>query len=332
MQNKNGDNKNDTHKNRYIHKLFNALILVAVLSGLFFVTFYIISYYSRYFPKGSFPKGYFPKGYFSVIEAVFIAIFGIIAIKIIQRSLLKVLSGYISEDRVGFLKFLLSFIAYFILALLIFTTLGIDITNILLGATFLGIILGIASQTLLSNLFAGFIILFGKPFRIGDRVTIVTWQYGLLMSTYQHEAVKPGYTGVIKDINILFTTIVEDSGFTMRAPNNILMQALIINYSNTRRRLVRVRFELDKKVDFENFKPELFNYLIGNNTDNNADDINNLIEKDPAPTIRVVDVSLTSYFVAVEVYTPQIYEDPIRDIILSLVLKIKIKSDINLKS
>ncbi|MDA8272964.1 MAG: mechanosensitive ion channel family protein [Deltaproteobacteria bacterium] len=326
MKKKKDDYKNDYLKNKYIRKLFNALILIAVLGGLSFVGFYVISYYARYFPKGSLPKGSF-----SIIEAVFIAVFGVIAIKIIQKNLFKVLGGYISEDRAGFFRFLLSFIAYFTLILFIFTTLGIDISNILLGATFIGVILGIASQSLLSNLFAGFVIIFGKPFKIGDRITVVTWQYGLLMSTYQHEAVKPGYTGVIKDINILFTTIVEDSGFTMRAPNNILMQALITNYSNTRRRIVRVRFELDKKVDFESFKTELFNYLTGagadaddiNSNNNSNGGVNNLIEKDPSPLIRVADVSLTSYFVAVEVYTPQIYEDPVRDLVLSFVIKRK---------
>ena len=324
MKKKRDDSKNNYIKNRYINKLFNALILTAVIGGLSFAGFYVISYYSRYFPKGSLPKGSF-----SIIEAVFIAVFGVIAIKIIQKNLFKVLGGYISEDRAGFFRFLLSFIAYFTLILFIFTTLGIDISNILLGATFLGVILGIASQSLLSNLFAGFVIIFGKPFRIGDRITVVTWQYGLLMSTYQHEAVKPGYTGVIKDINILFTTIIEDSGFTMRAPNNILMQALITNYSNTRRRIVRVRFELDKKVDFESFKTELFNYLTGagaddiNSNNNSNGGVNNLIEKDPSPLIRVADVSLTSYFVAVEVYTPQIYEDPVRDLVLSFVIKRK---------
>lgn len=323
MQNKKGGGKDDNHKNKYINKLFNALISVGVLSGLFFVIFYAISYYSRYFPKGSLPKWSF-----SIIEAVFIGLFGIIAIKIIQRSLFKVLGSYISENRAGLLRFLLSFVGYFALALFIFTTLGINISNILLGATFLGVILGIASQALLSNVFAGFIILFGKPFGIGDRITVVTWQYGLLMSTYQHEAVKPGYTGIIKDINILFTTIVEDSGLTMRAPNNILMQALITNYSNTNRRLVRVRFELDKKVDFESFKTGLFNYLSGNNTDGtnndnkNNSEINDMIEKYPAPAIRIADVALASYFVVVEVYTPQIHEDPVRDIILSCVLKL----------
>ncbi len=298
----------------HLNRLINTVIFIVLLGFLFFVLFYvIIHYYSKYFPKSALPKGYF-----SIIETIFIAILGIIAIKVIQKSSSKIFTRYISEDKAGFLRFLLSFITYFTLALFIFTTLGINISNILLGATFLGVILGIAAQSFLSNLLAGFIILFGKPFKIGDRITIVTWQYGLLMSTYQHEAVKPGYTGVIKDINMLFTTIIEDNGFTMRAPNNILMQALVTNYNNTTGKLVRVRFELDKDVDFESFKIDLYNYLTN---DNKNMPEGNLIEKNPPPVIRVVDVSLTSYFVAAEVHTPQIYEDPVRDIILSYVLK-----------
>ncbi|MGC8555222.1 MAG: mechanosensitive ion channel family protein [Candidatus Acidulodesulfobacterium sp.] len=321
MSDKNGEKK-DRHRTPF-KKLGNIIIPLTILGFLFFALFYVIHFYSKYFSKNILPKGYF-----SIIEAIFITVFGILAIKIIQKSSYKILSGYVSEDKAGFLRFLLSFTAYFILVLFIFTTLGIDISNILLGATFIGVIFGIAAQSFLSNLLAGFIILLGKPFKIGDRITIVTWQYGLLMSTYQHEAAKPGYTGVIKDINMLFTTILEDSGFTMKAPNNVLMQALITNYDNTKRRLVRVRFELDKEIDFESFKNELYDYLTlsGNYRsipENDSKIVSTLIEKNPPPIIRVVDVSITSYFVAVEVYSPQIYDDPVRDIILSFVLKLK---------
>ena len=330
MSDKNGEKQEDElNKDKKnirpapFKRLGNIVVPLTVLGFLFFALFYVIHFYSKYLSKNMLPKGYF-----SIIEAIFIAVFGILAIKIIQKSSSKILSGYISEDKAGFLRFLLSFTAYFILVLFIFTTLGIDISNILLGATFIGVIFGIAAQSFLSNLLAGFIILFGKPFKIGDRITIVTWQYGLLMSTYQHEAAKPGYTGVIKDINMLFTTVLEDSGFTMRAPNNVLMQALITNYDNTKRRLVRVRFELDKETDFENFRKELYDYLTlsGNYGVISEDDskiIDALIEKNPSPVIRAVDVSLTSYFVAVEVYSPQLYDDPVRDLILSFVLKLK---------
>ena len=330
MSDKNGEKQEDElNKDKKnirpapFKRLGNIVVPLTVLGFLFFALFYVIHFYSKYLSKNMLPKGYF-----SIIEAIFIAVFGILAIKIIQKSSSKILSGYVSEDKAGFLRFLLSFTAYFILVLFIFTTLGIDISNIILGATFIGVIFGIAAQSFLSNLLAGFIILFGKPFKIGDRITIVTWQYGLLMSTYQHEAAKPGYTGVIKDINMLFTTVLEDSGFTMRAPNNVLMQALITNYDNTKRRLVRVRFELDKETDFENFRKELYDYLTlsGNYGVISEDDskiIDALIEKNPSPVIRAVDVSLTSYFVAVEVYSPQLYDDPVRDLILSFVLKLK---------
>ena len=330
MSDKNGEKQEDElNKDKKnirpapFKRLGNIIAPLTVLGFLFFALFYVIHFYSKYFSKNILPKGYF-----SIIEAIFIAVFGILAIKIIQKSSSKILSGYVSEDKAGFLRFLLSFTAYFILVLFIFTTLGIDISNILLGATFIGVIFGIAAQSFLSNLLAGFIILFGKPFKIGDRITIVTWQYGLLMSTYQHEAAKPGYTGVIKDINMLFTTILEDSGFTMRAPNNVLMQALITNYDNIKRRLVRVRFELDKETDFENFKKELYDYLTlsGNYkvvSENDSKIVNALIEKNPPPVIRAIDVSLASYFVAVEVYSPQLYDDPVRDLILSFVLKLK---------
>jgi len=308
--NKNSDNNNRNKHNK--HNKYNkynkykkiSYYLAGIIATLLFLSglLYAIPIYSKNLPKHS----------YSIIEAVLLLIFGILIIKLVQELFVKIIHNYISEDRLGFLKFILNFTAYFTLFLLIFSSLGIDISNILLGATFLGVIFGIASQTVLSNLLSGFTILFAKPFKIGDRITVVTWQYGLLMSTYQHEAVKPGYTGVIKDINILFTTIKEDNGFIMKAPNNILMQALVTNYANTNNRLVRVRFELDKIIDFESFKKDLNIYLLTKK---------DIIEQNPLPIIRIIDLSLTSYFVAVEVFTPSIFEDPVRDIVLSYVLK-----------
>jgi small-conductance mechanosensitive channel len=300
-ENRNSSNK----KNNVFKKVLYYIIGIAAILLFVYAVLYSASLYSKKLPKGS----------FSIIEAIVLVIFGILIIKLIQNLFVKIVHNYISEDKLGLLKFLLNFTAYFILFLLIFSSLGIDITNILLGATFLGIIFGLASQTILSNLLSGFAILFAKPFKIGDRITIVTWQWGLLMSTYQHETMKPGYTGVIKDINILFTTIREDSGFIMKAPNNILMQSMITNYANTNKRLVRIRFELDKTIDFETFKEEFNNYLL----------TQVLIEKTPLPTIRIVDLSLTSYFVAVEAFTPSIFEDPVRDLVLSYVLKVVAK-------
>ena len=250
-----------------------------------------------------------PQNFSSIIDASIIFIVGIIIIKLIQ-SFIATTSSYISEANAGILKFVINLLVYSALAIILISVLGINVTNILLGATFLGVVLGLASQTLLSNLFAGIVILFAKPFKIGDRITIVTWQWALSPSTYQHEALKPGYTGVVKDINLLFTHIKEDNGMDLRAPNNVLMSSLVTNYSHVQKRMTRVRLELDKKIEFNALKKDLEFYL----------EQENLIVKIPPPSIRIVDLSVNSYFIAVEVYSEEIQEDPVRDIILGFCL------------
>ncbi len=50
--------------------------------------------------------------------------------------------------------------------------LGINITAPLAGLGILGLALGFAAQDSLSNIIAGFLIFFDKPFRVGDYVTI----------------------------------------------------------------------------------------------------------------------------------------------------------------
>lgn len=50
--------------------------------------------------------------------------------------------------------------------------LGIDITAPLAGIGIIGIAAGFAAQDSLSNIIAGFLIFFDKPFRVGDYVTI----------------------------------------------------------------------------------------------------------------------------------------------------------------
>jgi small-conductance mechanosensitive channel len=285
---------NERQKN--IGNTIKLLFFFAVIGIIVDVSIHIIAVHTKILPENS----------SSFIDAFIVFVFGIIIIKIIQK-FIATTTSYINEANAGVLKFIINLLVYSALFIVIFSILGINITNILLGATFLGIVLGLASQTLLANLFAGLVILFAKPFKIGDRITVVTWQWGVSPSTYPHEALKPGYTGRVKDINLLFTTIKEDNGIDLKAPNNVLMSALITNYSNIKNRMTRVRFEVEKNIEFIPLKQALESFLYKEPH----------ILKDPLPTIRIVDLTLNSYFVAVEVFTEEINEEPIKDIILN---------------
>ena len=58
----------------------------------------------------------------------------------------------------------------FVALMLIFEIFGYDVTVLLAGAGFLGIVVGFAAQSTLSNFFAGIQLLLDRPFKVGDKL------------------------------------------------------------------------------------------------------------------------------------------------------------------
>jgi len=56
--------------------------------------------------------------------------------------------------------------------LLTFQLLGIGVTQLLVGGAFATVLVGIAAQQSMSNVFAGMVLLLARPVGIGDRVSI----------------------------------------------------------------------------------------------------------------------------------------------------------------
>jgi len=123
---------------------------------------------------------------------------------------------------------------------------GVSVESIFIGAGFTGIVLGLASQTVLSNVFAGMLLVFADPFRPGDRVGVLAGPYGLLAPSYPHEALPPMYTGVVEDIGLTYTVIALDAGGVAKLPNGIVIQALVVLSRGAV--LHRVRLTLPRSV------------------------------------------------------------------------------------
>lgn len=171
------------------------------------------------------------------------------------------------------------------------------------SGTAVGLILGLAVQQSLSSVFAGIIIILSSPFKPGNRVTIVTWQYGVLRTMYPHEGMPDGFTGVVTDMTLLYTTIIDDKGITIRIPNSVLVQAMIINHDEARHRMVRVRLDLPVSIPINKFEEEVRRRLM----------LNPLI-KSVRVTAEETWQSTTLYQVAVEVVgDSSITEKDLRD-------------------
>ena len=100
----------------------------------------------------------------------------------------------------------------------------VDIGNLLLGAGVIGIIVGLAVRQTLSAALSGFLMMFSRPFEIGDWVEI------------------GGNRGTVIEITILNTRLRNSDGERVIIPNDSVASQTIINRSRQNR--LRVRSEV----------------------------------------------------------------------------------------
>jgi small-conductance mechanosensitive channel len=152
-------------------------------------------------------------------------------------------------------------IAYPLLVLLLLQTVGISIAGLLVGAGFLGIIIGLAAQTTLGNVFAGISIIYSNPFKAGDKITLTPLSLGIQAPTHPHETMTTEITGTIKSVGIIYTKLMRDDWSMMYIPNGVLNQGIIQNLSRVNERLVRIRLGVSRDTDVELFKKNLISKL-----------------------------------------------------------------------
>jgi len=106
---------------------------------------------------------------------------------------------------------------------------GIDLSGLLVGAGFLGIVVGLAARQTLGSLIAGLVLMFSRPFTIGDWVEIGDEE------------------GVVTEITVINTRLENFDGETVVIPNDRVANQSITNRSE--RGHLRVR--LDVNIDYE---------------------------------------------------------------------------------
>lgn len=106
---------------------------------------------------------------------------------------------------------------------------GISLTSLIIAGGFAGIVIGLATQSTLSNLVSGIMLLVEQPLRIGDPVSV------------------SGYSGVVAGINVFSTQIRTWDGPIVRIPNNEVFNTIITNYSRMKAR--RVEFKIGIHYD-----------------------------------------------------------------------------------
>ena len=113
---------------------------------------------------------------------------------------------------VGFVLRLLTVAVALVVALSIA---GVDARTLALGGAAVTVIVGLAAQQTLGNVFAGTVLLSARPFRVGDRVRL---QGGPLAGQLE---------GTVGALGLLYTTFVTEEGATM-VPNSVVLNVAVL--------------------------------------------------------------------------------------------------------
>jgi small conductance mechanosensitive channel len=94
--------------------------------------------------------------------------------------------------------------------------LGVDIAPMVAGIGVIGVGIGLATQGVLSNLFAGLTIIFTKPFRVGEYIEVI------------------GVEGQVTTIDLFTTKLLHVDQSIVVIPNRKIVGEVLHNYGSTR--------------------------------------------------------------------------------------------------
>ena len=91
----------------------------------------------------------------------------------------------------------------------------VDVKQLLVSGAVAGVLLGIAAQQSLANLFAGLVLLFAHPFRVGDHVR------------FRAGALSGQIEGIVIDLSLTYVRLETDEGQVL-LPNSQALAAAVL--------------------------------------------------------------------------------------------------------
>lgn len=172
-----------------------------------------------------------------LVSALLILIVGLKLSGFIVKKLSKSRAFQRIDDSVErFLVSAIKILLYVIVIICAATTLGIPASSFITILASAGVAIGLALQGSLSNIAGSIMILFFRPYKIGDFVEC------------------GGISGTVEDINLFYTVIATPDNKTITCPNGTVSNGIITNYSTKDTRRVDMTFSAPYKADADMVK------------------------------------------------------------------------------
>ena len=167
----------------------------------------------------------------ALLGALLIVVAGLIASKWVTRLLSAWLSRRQLEPPVRMLLTrLVGLVVILFSALIAVGTIGVDIMPLVTGIGVIGVGVSLAMQGVLGNLVAGLVIIFTKPFRVGEYVSII------------------GVQGQVDTIELFNTVLLHPDRSRVVIPNRKIAGEVLHNYGTIRQLDLSVGVSYDTNI------------------------------------------------------------------------------------
>jgi hypothetical protein len=141
-------------------------------------------------------------------------IFGVAASRTAAREVERVAVARAGAAAGTPLRLAILLVGYLIVGISVSNLVGFELKQLLVGGAITGIVIGLAAQPVLSNLFAGLVLLFARPYVPGQRIRVMSG------------ALNGPHTGMVVSAGLLYTML-ETADGPLNIPNSGLLAAAV---------------------------------------------------------------------------------------------------------
>jgi small-conductance mechanosensitive channel len=143
-------------------------------------------------------------------------VFGMIAAIGLSGAARGALEPLIGRAHAGIVRYVLLLAGVFTILASSLALLGVNPRQLLVGGAVTGVLLGIAAQQSLGNVFSGLVLLFASPFRVGDRVR------------FRSGALSGPIEGVVVDLSLTYVRLETEEGRVQLPNSQVLASAVML--------------------------------------------------------------------------------------------------------
>jgi Mechanosensitive ion channel len=138
----------------------------------------------------------------------------VVATRAAATQVYEVVGARTGPSHAGVLRWLVTIVGYVIVLITALGLFAVPVQHLVLGGALTGVIVGIAAQQSLGNVFAGVVLLLARPFSVGDAIRVKSGTLGGPLE------------GIVSGMGMTYVTLMTDDG-PLSLPNSSLLAAAV---------------------------------------------------------------------------------------------------------